>query len=118
MVLSNPTCSLTGRHVATIGILSEVVAVVDGVTSLGSDEVCSTIAAEEVVITSTGDEISVTTAGMVVVKYGLEEVGTTMKEEMGVVNDSCMEDEAVSCEDGEGAYEAEVLGTIFDEDSM
>ena len=55
---------------------------VDEVTSCGSDEVCSTIAAEEVVITS-----------------------------------SC-EDDATSCDDGEGAYEAEVLDAIFDEGSM
>ena len=81
MVLSKPTCSLTGRQVA-IGILSEVVVVVIGVISLGWDEVCSPTAAEEVVNTSTSDEVSLTTAGVEVVKYDSEEVGSTMKEEM------------------------------------
>ena len=73
MVLSKPTCSLTGRHVATIGIRSEVVVVVNGVTSLGSDDVCSPIAAAEVVIISVGGKISVTTEGIEVAKYGLKE---------------------------------------------
>ena len=76
------------------------------VTSLGSDEVCSPIAAEEVVITLTGEEISDTTVRVEVVKYCSEEVGETAKE-----------DEVASCGDGEDD-EAKVVSTIGDEDWM
>ena len=54
IVLSKPTCSLAGRHVGTI----------DGVTSLGSDEVCSGVdgnaaGVEDTTGDGTDDEIKI-----------------------------------------------------------